>query len=134
MFGARYRQQRHPLVFAHLDAGTQTARSCVVHVICLRRDRRQPGRASQGRGVIRMSELRRAIAIRQPFAWAVIHGGKDVESRTIRARRLFESAVGERVLIHASKGMTAAEYENAATFMASIGVRYPSARRCSSAA
>jgi hypothetical protein len=29
------------------------------------------------------------------------------------------------VLIHASKGMTAAEYENAAAFMASIGVRCP---------
>jgi hypothetical protein len=33
--------------------------------------------------------------------------------------------MGERVLIHASKGMTAAEYENAAAFMASIGVRCP---------
>jgi hypothetical protein len=42
-----------------------------------------------------------------------------------RDRHLFESAVGERVLIHASKGMTAAEYENAAAFMASIGVRCP---------
>jgi hypothetical protein len=75
--------------------------------------------------VIRVSELRRAIAIRQPFAWAVIHNGKDVEPRRASARRLFESAVGERVLIHASKGMTAAEYENGAAFMASIGVRCP---------
>jgi hypothetical protein len=71
-----------------------------------------------------VSELR-AIAIRQPFAWAVIHGGKDVENRSARARRLFEPAVGERVLIHASKTMTAAEYENATAFMASIGVRCP---------
>jgi hypothetical protein len=67
----------------------------------------------------------RAIAVRQPFAWAIIHAGKDVENRRARARRLFESAVGERVLIPASKGMTAAEYENAAAFMASIGVRGP---------
>ena len=29
--------------FAHLDAGTQTARSCVVGVVYLRRDRRQRG-------------------------------------------------------------------------------------------
>jgi hypothetical protein len=65
------------------------------------------------------------MAIGQPFAWAVIHGGKDVEPRRASARRLFESAVGERVLIHASKGMTAAEYENGAAFMASIGVRCP---------
>jgi hypothetical protein len=81
-----------------------------------------------------VSELRRAIAVRQPFAWAIIHAGKDVENRRASARRLFESAVGERVLIHASKGMTAAEYENAAAFMASIGIRCPVARRCSSAA
>ena len=59
------------------------------------------------------------------MAWAVIHGGKDVENRGAGARRLFKSAVGERVLIHASEGMTAAEYENAAAFMASIGVRCP---------
>ena len=72
-----------------------------------------------------MSELRRAIAIRQPFAWPVIHGGKDVENWSASARRLFEPAVGERVLIHASKVMTAAEYENATAFMARIGVRCP---------
>jgi hypothetical protein len=70
-------------------------------------------------------EVRRALAVRQPFAWAIIHAGKDVENRGASARRLFESAAGERVLIHASKGMTAAEYENAAAFMASIGVRCP---------
>jgi hypothetical protein len=72
-----------------------------------------------------VSEPRRAIAIRQPMAWAVIHGGKDVENRGAGARRQFKSAVGERVLIHASEGMTAAEYENSAAFMASIGVRCP---------
>ena len=72
-----------------------------------------------------MSELRRAIAIRQPYAWAIIHGGKDVENRNQRAALQFKPAIGERVLIHASKGMTAAEYENAAAFMASIGVRCP---------
>jgi hypothetical protein len=72
-----------------------------------------------------VSELRRAISIRQPMAWAVIHAGKDCENRLSSARRLFKPAVGERVLIHASLGMTAAEYENAAAFMASIGVRCP---------
>jgi hypothetical protein len=75
-----------------------------------------------------VSELRRAISIRQPMAWAVIHAGKDCENRLSSARRLFKPAVGERVLIHASKRMTAAEYENAAAFMASIGVRCPSAK------
>ena len=37
----------------------------------------------------------------------------------------FKPAIGERVLIHASKGMTAAEYAVAVAFMASIGVRCP---------
>jgi hypothetical protein len=71
------------------------------------------------------SDTRRAIAIRQPFAWAVIHAGKDVENRSSGARSRFKPAVGARLLIHASQTMTAAEYENAAAFMASIGVRCP---------
>jgi hypothetical protein len=74
------------------------------------------------------SDTRRAISIRQPHARAVIYGGKDCENRPPSARRLFKSALGERVLIHASLGMTAAEYENAAAFMASIGVRCPQRR------
>jgi hypothetical protein len=79
-----------------------------------------------------VSELRRAISIRQPVAWAVIHAGKDCENRLSSAR--FKPAVGARLLIHASKTMTAAEYENAAAFMASVGVRCPQRGRCNSAA
>src|SRR5271166_1914096 len=55
----------------------------------------------------------RAISVRQPFAWAIIHAGKDVENRSPNARRQFQAAVSERVLIHASKGMTADVYEHA---------------------
>jgi hypothetical protein len=65
----------------------------------------------------------RAISIRQPFAWAVVHAGKDVENRSAPSQ--FKSAVGQRVFIQASKGMTRAEYERAAKFMAKIGVRCP---------
>jgi hypothetical protein len=67
----------------------------------------------------------RAIAVRQPFACAIIHGGKDVENRSQRAAFQFKPAIGERVLIHASARMTAAEYAVAVAFMASIGVRCP---------
>jgi hypothetical protein len=67
----------------------------------------------------------RAIAIRQPFAWAVVHAGKDAENRSETAIRAYRPAVGCRVYIHASKGMTRAEYERADEFMASIGVRCP---------
>jgi hypothetical protein len=66
-----------------------------------------------------------AISIRQPWAWAIIHGGKDVENRSEYAPRQFGLAVGKRVFVHASKTMTPDEYERAAKFMASIGVRCP---------
>lgn len=74
----------------------------------------------------------RAIAIRHPWAWAVIHGGKDVENRT--APRQFKAAVGRRIFVHASKGMARAEYEHAVEFMAGLGVRCPPSTSFSSAA
>jgi hypothetical protein len=72
-----------------------------------------------------VSELQRAISIRQPWAWAVIRAGKDVENRSATAIRAYRPAVGRRVFIHASKGMTRVEYERAAASMAKIGVRCP---------
>lgn len=67
--------------------------------------------------------MSRAIAIRQPFAWAIIYGGKDVENRS--APRQFKAAVGQRVFVHASKAMTKAEYADAVAFMRKIGVACP---------
>lgn len=46
----------------------------------------------------------KALAIRQPWAWLIIHGGKDVENRD------WSTKVRGRVLIHAAKGMTRDEY------------------------
>ncbi len=46
-----------------------------------------------------------ALSIRQPWAWHILHSGKDIENRDWPTR--FRG----RVLIHASKGMTRAEYE-----------------------
>src|ERR1700729_2588077 len=66
-----------------------------------------------------------AIAIKQPNAWAVIHADKDVENRSATAIHAYRPAVGHRVYIHSCKGMTRAEYERAAEFMAKIGVRCP---------
>lgn len=45
-----------------------------------------------------------ALSIRQPWAWAIVHVGKDIENRDWPTR--FRGPV----CIHASKGMTAAEY------------------------
>ena len=67
-----------------------------------------------------------AISVRQPWAWAVVHAGKDVENRGPHAPRLFQAAVGQRVYIHASKSMTTAEWLEAKSFMAKLGVACPS--------
>ena len=45
-----------------------------------------------------------ALSIRQPWAWAIIHAGKDIENREWPTR--FRGPV----CIHASKGMTRDEY------------------------
>lgn len=57
--------------------------------------------------------VRRAVAlsIRQPWAWLIIHAGKDIENRNWPTHRR------GRVLVHASKGMTRAEYEEAYDFV-----------------
>lgn len=47
-----------------------------------------------------------ALSIRQPWAWHILNSGKDIENRDWATR--FRG----RVLIHASKGMTRAEYED----------------------
>ena len=72
----------------------------------------------------------RAISVRQPHAWAIIHGGKDVENRSQRAAFQFKPAIGERVLIHASKGSMLLRSRS---WPASASGA-PSVRGCSSAA
>lgn len=67
---------------------------------------------------------RLALSVRQPWAWAIIHGGKDIENRDWRRPNPGLSFRGE-VAIHASQGMTRAEYEDARDFMARIGVECP---------
>ena len=52
----------------------------------------------------------KALSIRQPWAWLILHGGKDIENRDWPTR------VRGRVLIHAAKGMTRDEYDSAAIF------------------
>lgn len=58
----------------------------------------------------------KALSIRQPWAWAILHAGKDVENRDWPGRypglREARSMVGQSVLIHASAGMTKFEYED----------------------
>lgn len=65
-----------------------------------------------------------ALSVRQPWAWAIIHAGKDIENRS-----RFAVTKGElkprRIAIHAAKGMTRDEYLEAASFMWTLGVACP---------
>lgn len=53
----------------------------------------------------------KALSIRQPWAWAILYAGKDVENRSWRPRNPGLRFRGP-FLIHAAGGMTRAEYED----------------------
>ncbi len=59
------------------------------------------------------------LSVRQPWAWAIVNGYKDIENRTRNFRRRGYLA------IHASKGTTRNEYGKAADFIASKGIVVP---------
>ncbi|WP_174153421.1 hypothetical protein [Rhizobium skierniewicense] len=65
-----------------------------------------------------------ALSVRQPWAWAIVHAGKPVENRSWKSNNPGMKFRGP-CCIHASKGMTRAEYEDAAEFMSSIGITCP---------
>lgn len=48
-----------------------------------------------------------ALSIRQPWAWLIMNGGKDIENRNWRTN------VRGRVLVHAAKGVTKDEWREA---------------------
>lgn len=53
-----------------------------------------------------------ALSIRQPWAWAIINAGKDIENRQ------WHTNFRGPVCIHAAKGCTHSEWEDAADFIA----------------
>lgn len=70
-----------------------------------------------------------ALSVRQPWAWAIAAGHKRVENRSTAALRHIAVQAGRLdnrwICIHAAKGMTRREYEDAADFMAGLGVTCP---------
>lgn len=52
-----------------------------------------------------------ALSIRQPWAWLIVNGHKDVENRPWSTRHRGE------FLVHASRTMTALEYDDARRFL-----------------
>lgn len=65
---------------------------------------------------------RMALAVRQPWAWAIIHAGKDLENREWKRWKADWKFHG-RVAILASSGMTRAEYEDSRKFINSIATK-----------
>jgi hypothetical protein len=65
-----------------------------------------------------------ALSIRQPWAWAIVCGFKDIENRTAFAINKGGMQPKE-ICVHASKGMTRHEYESTRNFMAEQGVICP---------
>jgi hypothetical protein len=69
-----------------------------------------------------------ALSVRQPWAWAIIFARKDIENRSWQATNHGLKQRG-RVAIHASKGMTRGEYDEASSFMReTMDICCPSAR------
>lgn len=59
---------------------------------------------------LRIMKLPRlALSVRQPWAWAILHGGKAIENRTAGAIRAGGMTLGP-VALHAAADMTEAEY------------------------
>lgn len=56
----------------------------------------------------------KALSIRQPWAWLICNGGKDIENREWSTR--FRG----RFVVHAGKSMTKAEYGACVLFIASM--------------
>lgn len=52
---------------------------------------------------------RLALSVRQPWAWAIIHGGKVIENRSLGAIRAGRMRPG-RICIHAASGMKEDEF------------------------
>lgn len=66
-----------------------------------------------------------ALSVRQPWAWAIIHAGKDIENRSWQATNRGLTMRGRKA-IHAAKGMTRDEYDDASTFIRrDMGLKCP---------
>ncbi len=56
----------------------------------------------------------KAITVRQPWAWLLIHGGKDIENREWR------SSYRGPIAIHAARGLTREEWRDCFDYVASF--------------
>jgi len=68
-----------------------------------------------------------ALSVRQPWAWAILHGGKIIENRSEGAIRSGGMTTG-RIALHAALGMREKEYAWGAWRLGEHGVRCPPPR------
>ena len=61
----------------------------------------------------------KTLSIRQPWAWLIVNGHKDIENRN------WHTNFRGRALIHAGKGMTKAEYEDCFYCAEDNGIELP---------
>lgn len=61
----------------------------------------------------------KALSIRQPWAWLIVHGGKDIENRS------WHTKLRGRFLVHAAQGMTRKEHAEAYQFFLESGAGQP---------
>ncbi|MET4341977.1 hypothetical protein [Bradyrhizobium sp. RT9a] len=74
-----------------------------------------------------------ALSVRQPWAWAIVSAGKDIENRSWQAVNHGLKRRG-RIAVHASKGLGKEEYESARDFINEILAAGPDDRlRCPAA-
>jgi len=68
-----------------------------------------------------MTTPTKALSIRQPWAWLIVNGLKDIENRS------WPTNFRGRIYVHAGKGMTREEYEAAydTAVDANIGIELP---------
>lgn len=67
-----------------------------------------------------MTDLPRlALSIRQPWAWSILHAGKDIENRKWPTR------LRGPICIHAAKGMTRDDYEDCLATAHTISRTHP---------
>ncbi|MEL7338969.1 MAG: ASCH domain-containing protein [Bacteroidota bacterium] len=63
----------------------------------------------------------KALSIKQPWAWLILHGGKDIENRTWKTKHRGP------FLIHTGKGCAKHEYQFAVDFCKERGLPVPPA-------
>jgi hypothetical protein len=61
----------------------------------------------------------KCLSVRQPWAWLLVNGWKNIENRT------WATNVRGRVAIHAGKTMTRGDYDACLLYIASTGMRVP---------